>query len=73
MIEKIELDMLNDSSVSVKSQRYYEGEPLGKPHRKAYTNSERGRQELVSELPQEQQNAIFAIWGDTPTVDETVE
>jgi len=77
MIEKITLDMLTQDSVSVKKQQYImqDGKEyvIGRPHRKAYVNSIRGRQEIQNELPQAQQNAIFAIWGDTPTVDESVE
>jgi hypothetical protein len=76
MIEKITLDMLTQDSVSVKKQLYteYNGQlyPIGQPHRKAYMNSVAGRQEVINELPQAQQNAIFSIWGDTPTVDEPI-
>ena len=65
MIEKITLDMLTQDGVSVKTQRYYDDNgtlyPIGQPHRKAYINSIRGRQEVVDELPQEQQNAISAL------------
>ena len=72
MIEKITLDMLTQDSVSVKKQRYYNDNgtlyPIGLPHRKAYVNSIFGRQEVQTELPQEYQNAIFAIWGNEPTV-----
>ena len=74
MIERITLDMLTADSVSVKTQRYttVDGQeyPIGQPHRKAYINSEKGRDEVQSELPEAQRNAIFAIWGDTPTVTE---
>lgn len=76
MIEKITLDMLNQDSVSVKKQEFttIDGAeyPIGQPHRKAYINSIRGRKEVQNELPQEQKNAIFALWGDTPTVDESI-
>jgi len=72
MINKITLDMLTKDSVSVKQQRYYNDNgalyPIGQPHRKAYMNSIIGRQEVQTELPQEQQNAIFAIWGSEPTI-----
>ena len=75
MIEKITLDMLRQDSVSVKKQRYYNDNgvehAIGQPHRKAYTNSVRGREEVETELPQAQQNAIFAVWGSEPTVDES--
>ena len=77
MIEKITLDMLSQNSVSVKTQQFIEQDgqeyPIGQPHRKAYINSIRGREEVQNELPQIQQNAIFAVWGDTPTVDENIE
>ena len=76
MIEKITVDMLTQDSVSVKTQRYYDDNgtlyPIGQPHRKAYANSIRGREEVQNELPLAQVNAIFSVWGDTPTVDETV-
>lgn len=72
MIEKITLDMLTQDGVSVKKQRYYNDNgtlyPIGQPHRKAYVNSIFGRQEVQTELPQEYQNAIFAIWGNEPTI-----
>ena len=74
MIEKITLDRLNENSVSVKKQQYIEQEDLqyeiGKPHRKAYVNSIRGREEVTNELPQAQASAIFSVWGDTPTITE---
>lgn len=74
MIKKYILDMLTQDSVSVKTQNYavVEGQeyPIGQPHRKAYINSVRGRQEVENDLPQAQKNAIFAVWGDTPTVTE---
>jgi len=74
MIEKYTLDMLNQDSVSVKKQTYidYMGQeyPIGEPWRRAYTNSIRGREQIVTELPQAQVNAIMAVWGDNPTVTE---
>jgi hypothetical protein len=70
------IDMLNEKSVSVKTQDFavIEGReyPIGQPHRKAYVNSVKSREEVINELPQAQQNAIFAVWGDTPTVDESI-
>lgn len=74
--ERITLDMLTQDSVSVKAQKYTEvggvEYPIGQSHRKAYVNSERGRQEVMDELPEQHQTAIFAIWGDEPTVVEDV-
>lgn len=74
MLKKYTLDMLTQDSVSVKMQQYAVVDEIeyaiGQPHRKAYINSIRGREEVVNELPTAQQSAIFSIWGDTPTVDE---
>lgn len=76
-MEKITLDMLTQDGVSVKKQQYTTVDgieySIGQAHRKAYINSTRGREEIVNELPLVQQNAIFAIWGDIPTVDEATE
>ena len=76
MIEKITLDMLTQDSVSVKKQHYTMVDgieyAIGQPHRKAYINSTRGREEIQTELPAAQQNAVFSVWGDTPTVDESI-
>lgn len=70
---QITLDMLTQDSVSVKKQEYNDsGETVGKPHRKAYINSASGRDEVRAELEQQYQDAIFAIWGDTPTVTEDI-
>lgn len=72
MIEKITLDMLTQDSVSVKKQSYaviggveY---AIGEPSRCEYVNSALRRAAVEQELPQAQQNAIFAVWGDTPTM-----
>lgn len=77
MIEKITLDMLTQDSVSVKTQKYVEVEgtqyPIGEQHRKAYINSTRGRSEIENELPQEYKNAVFAVWGNEPTIVEDVD
>lgn len=74
MTEKYILDNLNQDSVSVKKQNYveYMGQeyPIGEPWRRAYVNSEQGRQQIIDELPQAQVNAILAVWGETPTVIE---
>ena len=73
-IEKITLDMLTQDSVSVKTQRYVvvDGQeyPIGEPHRRAYINSQRGRQAVENEVPEPHRTAIFALWGDKPTIIE---
>ena len=66
--------MLTQDSVSVSKQTYIDymeqQYPIGELWRRAYINSEQGRQQVLSELPQAQANAIMAVWGDSPTVSE---
>ena len=77
MFEKITLDMLTQDGVSVKKQQYatVEGKeyPIGEPWRRAYANSERGKAQAQAEVPEPYRSAIFAVWGDTPTVEEPSE
>jgi hypothetical protein len=75
MLEKTTLDSLTANSVSVKRQNYVLVEgveySVGEDaHRVAYVNSVQGRAAVMAELSPEQQEAIFAIWGSEPTVDE---
>ena len=74
MIKKYTLDMLNQDSVSVKTQQYivqdgkeYE---IGQPHRKLYVNSIRGRQKVENEVPEPYNTIIFMMWGNEPTIEE---
>ena len=77
MYEKITIDMLTQDGVSIKKQQYVTIDgvdyPVGNPWRRAYANSVSGRQAVQNEVPEPHRTAIFAVWGDTPTVDETVE
>ena len=74
MITRITLDMLTETGVSVKTQKYIEDGgveyAVGEPHRRAYVNSERGRAEIAAELPEPYLSAVMAVWGDVPTVVE---
>jgi hypothetical protein len=74
MEEKYILDMLTCDGVSVKKQTYIEHNgqlyPIGQPWRRAYANSATGRQAVIDELPEPQQTAILAVWGDSPTIIE---
>lgn len=74
MLEKITLDMLTQDSVSIKKQRYTtEGLEVGRPWRRAYINSIRGREQLQSEVTEPYKSVIMLMWGDAPTVvEETV-
>lgn len=75
--EKITLDMLTKDSVSVLRQQFinYNGTEMqvGENVRNAYMNSESGRQLIRNLLPDEYYNAVMAVWGDNPTVDEPTE
>ena len=74
MMEKITLDMLTQDSVSLKKQIYTSVDgveyPIGKPWRRAYVNSEKGRTQVQNEVSEPYRTAIFAIWGDIPTVSD---
>ena len=71
---RISLDVLNEYSVTVKTQQYVEinGEELnvGELHARAYMNSERGREELAEEVPEPYLSAVLAVWGEEPKVKE---
>ena len=69
---RISLDVLNEYSVTVKTQKYMEleGEELnvGELHARAYPNSERGRAELAEEVPESYLSAVLSVWGEETTV-----
>ena len=75
--EKITLDMLTKESVSVLRQQFlnYDGVDMqvGENVRNAYENSPSGREQLKAVLSDEYYNAVMAVWGDNPTVDEPTE
>ena len=77
MFEKITLDMLTLSCVSIKKQQYTTVEsveyPIGEPWRRAYVNSTQGRTQVQAEVAEPYRSAIFAVWGDTPTVADNPE
>jgi len=72
--EKTIIEMLTQDSVSIKKQKYIvvDGQEyaVGEPWRRAYINSEKGREQVQTEVPEPYLSAIFAVWGDTPTVTE---
>ena len=45
---------------------------MGELHAKAYMNSERGRAELAEEVSEPYLSAVLSVWGEEPTVEETV-
>lgn len=74
--EKYYLDMLTEESVSVRKQRLVELDgteyPVGEPWRRAYVNSPSGRQQVMDEVAEPYRSAIFAVWGNEPTVVDPV-
>lgn len=76
-MEKITLDMLTISDVSMKKQQYVTIDgteyPIGEPWRRAYVNSVQGRSQVQAEVPEPYRSAIFAVWGDTPTVSDSAD
>lgn len=75
--EKITLDMLTEDSVSVLKQKYISVDgtdiKVGENVRNAYMNTQTGREQLKSILPEEYYNAVLAVWGDSPTMAEPAE
>lgn len=71
---KITLDMLTKDSVSVLKQQFITLNgvemQVGGNVRNTYMNSTSGRTIVSEVLPQEYQNAVFAVWGETATVSE---
>ncbi len=77
MIEKIMIDKLTETSVSIKKQLYIEQDGMeyaaGPPHRCAYVNSVRGRGEIAAALAEPYLSAVLAVWWEETTVpDEAV-
>lgn len=74
VITKTTIDMLTSESVSILTQKYVTIDgvdtQVGDNHRKAYVNSKAGREELQSEHTADVVNAVFAIWGNEPTIEE---
>ena len=67
------LDLLNETSVSVKIETYVDLE--GKTYllertRTAYVNSAMDRETIANELPEAYSTAIFSVWGPKPTVED---
>lgn len=69
--------MLTSDSVCIATDKFIEldgiEQQVGKRHRIAYDNSEDGRKKIKEEQPKYVVNAVFAIWGDTPTVNYSAE
>jgi hypothetical protein len=76
MNEKITLYSLTQDSVSLKKQNYTTVDgteyPIGQPWRRAYVNSVQGRAKVQAEVAEPYKTAIFSVWGDTPTIDESI-
>lgn len=66
------VDMLTKDTVSILTQKFITidgvDQQVGENHRQAYVNSQSNREELQANEPESVVNAVFAIWGDVPTI-----
>ena len=74
-ITKKTITSLTSDSVSILTQQFEYGKNgeevrVGENHRCAYENSESGRALLIANEPEEVVEEVFAIWGDTPILEE---
>lgn len=66
-INKLRVDsvcILTQQTITVDGMEY----TVGLPDARSYINSEDGRAKLTAEVPSPYKDAVFAVWGDTPTV-----
>jgi hypothetical protein len=72
MNEKIYLDSLTINYVHLRKQNFTTIDgveyPIGNPWRRAYVNSADGRSQVQAEIAEPYKTAIFAVWGDSPTI-----
>ena len=70
----VHLDELTQDKVSVVKQKVIVVEnveyPIDGIWRTAYINSDRGRKQVKSEIPEPYLSTIMTIWGDSPTINE---
>lgn len=73
MEQKIIIDELTNTSVSIVKRSFInvEGKEylIGEPHRRAYINSEDGREAISKELPEPYISAVMSMWGDKALID----
>ena len=76
LIEKITLDMLTKDSVSVLRQKFVvindEDMQIGDNIRNVYINSRSDRESIKKVLSEDYYNAVIAVWGPYPTVEDPV-
>lgn len=76
MKELITIDELTKNSVSVKREKVIQVEGIEyrvpNPTRKSYVNSINGRIELEKELNEPFINSVLTVWGNEPTIEETI-
>lgn len=76
LFEKITLDMLTKDSVSVLRQKFViingEEMQIGDNIRNVYMNSPSDRESIKKVLSEDYYNAVFAVWGPSPTVEDPV-
>lgn len=69
------VDMLTNDSVSILTQQFVELdgklEQIGQNHRISYVNSGSGREELQKNESTDVINAVLALWGNEPSIEES--
>lgn len=73
MYKKYSIEQLTENTVNIEIRTYadIEGqEYLLRTEGKCYANSPIGREQVEEELPGNISAAIFAVWGDTPSVED---
>lgn len=74
--EKYRLEGLTERTVSIIRQTYVtidgQEEAAGLPQRNTFENCQRQRKLVRELLPEQYANAVFALWGDSPTVEENL-
>ncbi len=77
MNEKVYLDMLALDSVIIKKQHYIVADgkeyAVGEPWRRSYMNTERGREQMQTEVAEPYKTIILMMWGSVPTITEETE
>jgi hypothetical protein len=71
---ELTLDLLTEKGVSVLTKTYADingvKTQIGTNHRKAYGNSPIGRELLVKDIPENYYNAVLAVWGEEPVLQD---
>lgn len=75
METRITIENLTQDGVNIKKQRIIiDNEQelnVGEPFRVSYINSSSQKQQMIEEVEEPFCSAILAVWGESPTIEET--